>query len=244
MRKLTKQILLLISLSVFLFSAYQIYSYKVEEKRNQNLNQKLIEKAVVKSKESFEVQEETLPIQVDFSVLQQINPDIIGWLYCEDTPINYPVVQSKDNAYYLDKSVDKQENNAGSIFMDYRNQKDMTNNHTILYGHNMKNHTMFGTLENYKKQEYYDQHKTMYFFTPEKEYRIHLFAGCSISVESEIYDLEKMDMDKKRKWMKKSDFKSDIELTEEEMVITLSTCAYEYDGARYVVMGELREIGK
>ena len=82
---------------------------------------------------------ETAPITVDFERLQEENKDIIAWLYCPDTEINYPVVQSKDNEYYLRRLLDGTWNIAGTLFMDYRNAADCSDLHTIIYGHNMKN---------------------------------------------------------------------------------------------------------
>lgn len=101
---------------------------------------------------------ETAPIKVDFERLQEENKDIIAWLYCPDTEINYPVVQSKDNEYYLRRLLDGTWNIAGTLFMDYRNAADCSDLHTIIYGHNMKNNTMFGSLPKYSKQEYYEEH--------------------------------------------------------------------------------------
>ena len=83
--------------------------------------------------------QETAPIIVDFEVLQTENKDIIAWLHCPDTKINYPVAQSEDNSYYLRRLLDGSWNTAGTIFMDYRNSADFSDRHTVIYGHNMKN---------------------------------------------------------------------------------------------------------
>ena len=126
--------------------------------------------------------------------------------------------------------------------MDFRNDPNMSDNNTIIYGHNMQNDTMFGTLQDYKKQEYYDEHKIMYLFTSDKQYKIELFAGYTIPVESDIYDMAKLDQEDIEEAMRKSDFKSDVIVSAEDKIITLSTCAYEYEGARYIVMGMLHEV--
>ena len=126
--------------------------------------------------------------------------------------------------------------------MDYRNNAELKDNNTIIYGHNMKNNTMFGSLQNYKEQKYFDEHSKMYYFTPERNFEVQLFAGFTISVDSDIYDLAVMEKDEIEGIMKKSDFESDVNIGEKEKILTLSTCAYDYDGARYVVMGILREI--
>ena len=248
MKKVIKIILLAICLCVFIFSAYNIYKYLSEENANKKLNNDLMEKAIIETpndnNDNTQENEDILPISVDFSVLKQENEDIVGWLYLEDSPINYPVVQSNDNDYYLRRLVNGEYNIAGSLFMDYRNASNLENNNTIIYGHNMKNNTMFGSLQEYKSQDYYDNHKVMYYFTSEKNYIIELFTGYTISVESDIYDLSVIDSSKLEEWISKSDFESNTKVTEEDKIITLSTCAYEYDGARYIVMGVLKEIEK
>lgn len=247
MKKIVKIILLAVCLGVFCFSGYKIYQYLHEEKANKELNNKLIEKAVVENKKTNVLEEDSqakneLPINVDFTALKQENEDIVGWLYSENTQINYPVVQSEDNNYYLRRLINGEYNIAGSLFMDYRNNSNLEDNNTIIYGHNMENDTMFGTLQEYKSQEYYDNHKVLYYFTPEKNYMIQLFAGYTISVESDIYDLSIIDESKIEESIQNSDFKSDVEVRKEDKIMTLSTCAYEYDGARYIIMGVLHEI--
>lgn len=248
MKKVIKIILLAICLCVFIFSAYNIYIYLSEENANKKLNNELMEKAIIETpndnNDNTGENEDILPISVDFSVLKQENEDIVGWLYLEDSPINYPVVQSNDNDYYLRRLVNGEYNIAGSLFMDYRNDSNLEDNNTIIYGHNMKNNTMFGSLQEYKSQDYYDNHKVMYYFTPEKNYIIELFTGYTISVESDIYDLSVIDSSKLEELISKSDFESNDKVTEEDKIITLSTCAYEYDGARYIIMGVLKEIEK
>lgn len=251
MKRLIKIILLIICLSVFLFSAYKIYEYFSEEKANKDLNNRLIDSAITYNKnqiknDSSENKDEFLPISVDFNKLKKENKDIVGWIYLDNTKINYPVVQASDNNYYLRRLVNGKSNRAGSIFMDYRNNPNLDDNNTIIYGHNMKNSTMFGTLLEYKEQSYYDNHKSIYYFTEDKNYIIEIFAGFTTSADSEIYNLNK-DISKSdiQELINKSDFKSDIDLenlADMNKIITLSTCSYDYNGARYVVFGFLKEV--
>lgn len=240
MRKLVKAILLIILFAIFIFSGIQVCKYIIEANNNKKLNDDLIGKAVSSNIENIE--SEKVPIKVDFSVLQQENEDIVAWLYSNGTQINYPILQGKDNEYYVRKLPNRKYNIAGSLFMDYRNSKDFNDYNTIIYGHNMKNGTMFGTLQKYKNQKYYDEHKTIYLLTEKQNYEIELFAGYTISVNSDIYDLLEMSQGEINSVIKKSDFNSDVNVTSEDKIITLSTCAYEFEGARYVLMGVLREI--
>ena len=248
MNKVIKIICLTICLAVFIFSAYKIIDYIFQEKEYEALQGELINKAVSEVQINQEEQKEEkylerrLPITVDFSVLQKENEDIVAWIYSENTPINYPIVQSNDNSYYLRRLINGEYNVAGTIFMDFRNNPNMEDNNTIIYGHNMKNDIMFGTLQNYEDQSYYDEHKSMYLFTAKKQYIIELVAGYTLPVESDIYNMVTIDQNNITEAMSKSDFKSDVIIQEEEKFVTLSTCSYEYDGARYVVIGALRQI--
>ena len=95
---------------------------------------------------------------VDFDALSEINPDIVAWIYIEDTEINYPVVQGTDNQYYLKRLFNGKWNGSGCIFLDSRNSPDLSDRHSIIYGHHMKNGTMFSGLTEYKKQGFYEGH--------------------------------------------------------------------------------------
>ena len=242
MRKCIKIIILIGCLCSMCFFGYKIYNYLSEDKASKDLNQNLIETAVTEIT-TEDLDNNSLPIQVDFEVLKQKNTDIIGWIYSENSPINFPVVQSTDNQYYLRRLIDRTYNRAGTIFMDYRNNKGMSDWNTIIYGHNMKNDTMFGTLMNYKEQSYYDSHKTMYYLTEKKTYKVELIAGYIESADSSIYDIPTKDNNKKQileNAKNKSTFKSEFDFGDEEKILTLSTCSYEYDDARYILIGILK----
>ena len=120
MKKLVKIILLSICLLVFIFAAYKIYLYLSETNENKELNKELIDKVIFKVSDDVEEGQDrnTMPIIVDFFALKQKNKDIVGWIYSDDTPINYPIVQSKDNEYYLRRLINGNYNTAGSIFME------------------------------------------------------------------------------------------------------------------------------
>ena len=246
MKRIIKFIFLTICLCIFTYSAYNIYKYIEEENANKKLNNKLIEKAITNittvNSDKQEKNEYNLPIKVDFTILKQENKDIVGWIYSPNTPINYPVMQGKDNEYYLSRLSNENYNIAGSIFMDFRNDPYLQDNNTIIYGHNMKNDTMFGSIQEYKNQEYYNNHKIIYYFTPNKSYILELFADQTIQVESDIYDLTIINDTKIQELIKNSDFKSDVLVNEKDKLLTLSTCSEENDKARYIVIGVLHEV--
>ena len=244
MKKLLSNLIIIISLCTFIFFAYKIYNHIKEEKEQNKLNNNIIKSAIIINTETEE-DENKLPIEVDFNSLKDKNKDIVAWIYSKDTEINYPIVQAKDNNYYLRRLIDGSYNIAGSLFIDYKNSNDFTDYNTIIYGHNMKNGTMFGTLTKYQKQEYYDEHKEMYLFTENKNYKIEIFAGYITSSDGELYDFQKKDTIREKlieTAIKKSTFKSEIKPLKEDKIITLSTCSYDFEDARYVLLGILNEI--
>ena len=129
--------------------------------------------------------------------------------------------------------------------MDYRNNKDFNDFNTIVYGHNMKNDRMFGTLTNYENQNYYNEHKEMFLYTEKEKFKIEIFAGFITSSESDIYYFPKTSTTNEKLIdfaEKNSTFKSNINVSNEDKIITLSTCSYNFENARYVVLGILKKI--
>jgi len=192
---------------------------------------------------------ETRPIQekqtitIDFDQLLAQYPNAVGWLYCEGTPINYPVMQSDDNDYYLRRLPDGTYNTAGSLFADYRCGKIGETNNYIIYGHNMKNGTMFSSLTKYKSQSYYDEHPVLYLYTPEGNYKIELIAGFVSKPTGEVYNTV-LTYEQMLEFCSHSTFRSTITPCDAERYITLSTCSYEYENARYVVIGKFNMISE
>ena len=174
---------------------------------------------------------------VDFEGLKAVNPDIVGWLICEDTNINYPVVQRGDNSYYLNHLFDGTVNKSGCLFIDYRNTPDFADRNTIIYGHNMKNNTMFSALMGYKDQAYYEKHPHMKLLT------IELFAGYVTDNEDDAWQIQFADGEEFKSWIDQlissSTFRNNVELTADDHVVTFSTCSYEFEDGRYVLFGKL-----
>ena len=183
---------------------------------------------------------------VDFAALQKRNPDTVGWIFCTGTAIDYPIVQGPDNEYYLARLFTGTSNAAGSIFLDYRNSPDFTDRHSILYGHNMKNGSMFASLTSYRDPEYFREHPQFLLCTPEKTYSVEIFSGYSAGVEDEAwrisFDSEEEFADWAAQEKEKSCFESDITPSGTDRIVTLSTCSYEFEEARFVVHGILRPV--
>lgn len=177
-----------------------------------------------------------VPLTIDFAVLQDASPDIIAWIYSEGTPISYPVVRSADNQDYLRRLPDGSYSSGGSIFLDCRCAADFSEAVSIIYGHNMKNDTMFGTLPAYREQAYYDAHPCLWLFTPEQTFRLDVLAGMETGAASEIYSLDAAAL---AEITAHSDFQSQHEPETDDRLLLLSTCSYTFENARYVLLCRL-----
>lgn len=191
-----------------------------------------------------EEQESTsdIPVGVDFEGLLQISEDVVAWLYCPDTEINCVVAQAEDNKFYLRRLLDGTDARCGTLFLDYRNDAGFVDWNSVIYGHNMKNGSMFATLLYYRDQSFYDEHPVMYLYTPSFQYTIELIAGFTTSDDDPLYSIP-MTIEEQEaflKWAQEcSTFSSLTEVSDSDRLVTLSTCAYEYDNARFVLIGKL-----
>ncbi len=188
-------------------------------------------------------EDDTVWPEVDFAALCEINPDIVAWIYIEGTEINYPVVQGEDNSFYLKHLFNGEWNGSGCIFLDSRNDADFTDQHSILYGHHMKNGTMFSNLDKYKKQEFFDEHPIGLLVTPDKNYKVEFFAGYVVDSQEDAWDIGFTEAEFAT-WLQRaidrSGFTSEITPDVSDHILTLSTCSYEFDDARFVLVGVLR----
>lgn len=182
-------------------------------------------------------------ISMDFSTLKEINPDIIGWIRAEGTNIDYPIAQTDTNEYYLTHLYNNERNSSGTIFADYRNTGDFSDRNTVIYGHHMKNKTMFHALEEYKDQEFYDVNPTMTLFTPDGDYIIELICG---TVEDGNYQFAEFNFNSEEDFYEyiegfraRSTFVSDVVIEPGDRIVSLCTCSYEWKNARYMVIGRL-----
>lgn len=123
------------------------------------------------------------PIEVDFDTLRQENREAVAWLYAADTPINYPVVQTDDNSYYLSHGFDREEDAGGALFFDSRCDVDAPGRNLIIYGHRMKDDSMFGTLPEYAEASYREAHPVMYLITERQSYRVEVFACRTVRAD-------------------------------------------------------------
>ncbi len=240
-------IISIVLLLVMAFSGYQIYSIKHQQKRADEVYKSVsvyVRIPETQASSSGFFQNDLLYPEIDFFELKKINPDIVGWLYVEGTDINYPVVQGEDNDYYLDKLFNGEKNSSGSIFLDCNGVYDFSHRNNIIYGHNMKNGSMFGTLTRYKEQSFYDSYPTGMLVTPEGNYTVEFFAGYVCGEEGEAWKQNFQNDEDFDAWLRqlegKSAFKGKVSPSCGDKILTLSTCSYEFEGARFVVAGVLK----
>ena len=192
---------------------------------------------------------DTPPITVDFAALQAVNSDIIGWIYCEGTVINYPVLYGETNDTYLRHDYENNYNNAGSIFIDVKNSADFSDVNTIVYGHHMDDGSMFAVLENWQDQTFFDAHPVIWLLTPQQNYRIVPFSAYETDAYSETYTIYSAPGDLLNGYLRTA---ADRSVVQAGVVpdgtgchVLLSTCASAFGGGseRSVVHGVLQPVG-
>lgn len=191
-------------------------------------------------------QAESFNGEVDFDALAKKNKDVKAWIYSKDTVINYPVVQGNDNQYYLYRMINGEWNGKGSIFIDYRCENPFEDFNTIIYGHRMKDGSMFNSLTKYRDKDYFNQHKKMMLITPKRKYDVQVFGVVTIAADSDKYQYSFSGKDDKQAyldWIRaNSEIDTGVTASSEEKIVMLSTCTYEFDDARLVVYGKLAEM--
>lgn len=225
-------ILIVIFLIVFIVSIAYIGKWLLDNRANQKIADKVSE-TIIEGNENEEIE-----YSIDFEKLKEINNQIVAYLKVKGTKIEYAVVQAKDNNYYLRRNLDKKYNVGGSIFMDYKNKLDGTDKNIVIYGHNIKDGSMFGTLENILEEEWYNNEENYIIdLTTEKEkLKYQVFSVYKIKNEDYYIDTEfkKNEFKKFIKTLKNRSIKDfDIEVTEDDRILTLSTCA---DNNKYRVV--------
>ncbi len=183
-------------------------------------------------------------LEVDFKSLLETNNETVGYIKLDGTSIDYPVVKSTDNKYYLNHSFDKSENYAGWIFLDYRNNLDDDNYNTIIYGHRMNNDTMFGSLKNLLTEEWFNNinNRIIKISTPNKNSIWQIFSVYKI--HNETYYLKTFfdGNDEYKEYLdkikKRSVFDFNTLVNTNDRILTLSSC-YNSNGIRLVVHAKL-----
>lgn len=243
---LVSNMILVFAIIVFLFSGYKLYTIILEYNEGDSEYESILDEVITiepSEKKEESKAEGAKVFKVDFEKLQSINKDVVGWIRFDNPEkISYPIVRGKDNDKYLKKTVEGKKNAAGSIFMDANNAADFTDKNTFIYGHNMKNGSMFGQLRKYKSVDFYKKNPYFYIYTPDgKEVKYQVYAVCIVEDTSETY--KKFYTDAKDyltylKYIKKiSRYDTGVKVTEKSQLVSLSTCTNVSETQRLVVHG-------
>ena len=242
-------IALIVAIAVFCYAAFNLYHIYTEYKKGTDEYNQIEAMAVTgRDADSTEVAGPSAqikpPIEVDFDKLKSVNEDVVGWIYVDALPdISYPIVKGKDNQTYLHQTYEKNYNFAGTIFVDYENSGDFSDCNTLVYGHNMKNGSMFGHLKKFREDDkLYKQDKYFWILTPERNYRYEIITAYTTSVNSDTYTLFKGPGEEFEKYLETikgySEIKTDdTDLTIKDRIVTLSTCTGN-ESTRFVVQGK------
>lgn len=232
-QKHTKK-LFYISLTLFLIAVIISAVLIVREMKlrysNAEKYKELVQSTVsVPEKEEAKLEEPSL--YVDFEALQSKNSDIYAWIDIPETDVSYPMLRSEEEDFYLNHNADKQQSVYGAIYTQSFNSADFSDFNTIIYGHNMRNGTMFGSLKKYKNQEYFDSHGYINIYTPEKEYNYRVFAAYTFDDRHILYHFDFSDTEVRKEYINEvvsgkyqGIFNQEVAIAENDKIITLSTC--------------------
>lgn len=241
-----KKIANVLLVCILVFSSFQITEKVIDYQKSEKLYSEIYD-IVADSEKNIIGSDSNIEDTTDvYDKMKEINSDYKFWVEVENTNISYPVVQGTDNNHYLHYDFNNQKNSSGTIFMDTSNYFDYDNN-IVLYGHNMRNKTMFNNVTLFKQKDFFNQNnKIKIKYTEDnKEYIYEVFSAYhtdnSFDYNRVIFDENYTFDDFINDIKKKSKFKSNLEVSEDDKIITLSTCSYEFKGAKTTIHAKLIE---
>ena len=207
---------------------------------DKNTSKETTEQDIAQSQIQLEKTERMLKLEE----LQKQNSDIIGWIEIENTDINYPVLQGSDNDYYMKHNYKKEYSTNGSVFLDKDYVWEPPSANLLIYGHNMKNNTMFQSLLKYKNKDYYDAHPTIRFTTNKEDMIFEIISGVYYTSEKNVFRYYYFVNSKNEQEFnefvynakKVSLYDTGKTATYGEQLMTLSTCSYHTTNGRFVVI--------
>lgn len=224
-------ILLLLCTGLLLVSLWQLYTRYREYKKGSEEYRELLEAVQLSPKDGEQL------YRVSLEELKRQNPDTVAWIQIPDTRICYPVMQTVNDEYYLDHTFSGQVHKAGSIFMEALNTPDFTDVNTVLYGHNMRDGSMFAGLSRYRDGEYRRKHPNVYVELEDGMHVYEIFACYETRVGSEAYEILFDGEEEIAEWikrMKKASYDTGVDPDPGDRILTLSTCA-KSENRRFVV---------
>jgi len=235
-------ILIIFLLAVMAFSGWKLFGIKQDADTNADQYEKL--EQIIQSDDR---QAETFATAAEkYQSVYDMNSDFVGWVYIPDTPLNYPVMQTKDDPeYYLRRDFDKKYSDYGVPFMDFKCTVDKSDN-IIIYGHNMLNKTMFSAVESYAKKSYWEAHPYVGFDTMNGfgTYQVAICARIDLQ-NTDFYYTDTVNFANKQEfddYMAKAKahagYDTGVSLEYGDKLLLLSTCEYQYDEGRYIIIAK------
>ena len=212
-KNLISNIILILFIILFIFSSFKIIMWFLNNRENKKIAEE-ISQAITINEENVEEKEK---YKVDFQTLKEKNSDTVGFLKVNGTNIEYTVVKGTNNIYYLKHNFNKESNSAGWIFADYKNKVDGTDKNLVIYGHNMRDDSMFGSLKNILNDDWQNDNSIYEVFS------VYQVADEDYYITTDFKDNEFNDFIKTIKSRSKFDF--DVDVNENDNILTLSTCA-------------------
>lgn len=181
---------------------------------------------------------------MDFSALREVNGDVLGWILIPGTRISYPIVQGKDNEYYLTHTWKKWSSVVGAIFLEEGNSRDFSDFNTLIYGHRMNDGSMFAGLKYYKQKSYYKTHPSVYITDDNGTRKYDIFAAYEVSTQGDTYRIGQKGDEAKQAYIdygrSQSLYDTGVTPTVNDKIITLSTCTGNGHATRWVVQARLK----
>lgn len=233
-------------IGVFIYAAINIGGIISNYNEGDKIYYESQEKYFVSEQEDGDKSNENQKYTLDIAQLKKINPDIIAWIYINDTKVSYPLLQCDNNEKYLKQTYNNIKSDFGSIFVDFRNSSDMSDRNSIIYGHNTKNGSMFGSLKKYKDVNYFKQHPKIYIVYADKTYEYEIFSVYTTLTSGPAYINIFTNDDDFKNFLSAitelSVITTGIKPTANDKVITLSTCTSRAQDERFVVHARLANI--
>lgn len=247
MKILKKIVVVILILIIIGCLGYMVWYFAVREKNEDVYNDLKTEVKIEETQTTEEDQEEEstpVEIPIDFEQLREINPDIYAWIQIDGTNIDYPVVQSADdNEYYLNHTIEGAAGYPGSIYTENLNSKDFTDPNTVIYGHDMKDGSMFQNLHNYSDEEFMLEHPTVIIYTPEKKLTYEIFAAVNYDDRHLLHSFNFEYQGSRQDFLDsiynsrsfENVIRDDVEVTTDNRILTMSTCIGSQPDRRFLV---------
>ena len=240
---------LLVIAAVCMLAAANYFRNELKAKEAEDKAKQKVEQVEVDITKEEKEEKPAPEIPIDFASLQQTNPEVYAWINVPGTRIDYPVLQTEDDEYYLNHTWEKQEAVAGSIYTQKYNSKDFSDYNTVIYGHEMRDGTMFKDLHRYLEDGFMEQNQDVTIYTPEHIYKYKIFSAVIYDDRHLLYAYDFNNAEDRAAFLQslkdsrdmRNVYAHNIQETPEDKIITMSTCVGSEETHRLLVNAVLVE---